>query len=96
MNDQLYERMIEHPQIDKKFAIRNPTKYYRKWERQYFGYSNELGEQIIEINLLNFGARKAKERFEGWTDDFILGFGEFYEENTRRYTYNLTTDKLEI
>ena len=96
MNDQLYERMIEHAEIESRFAIKNPMRHYRKWKRQYFGHMNEQGEQIIEINLLNFGVRNAKTKFAGWAKHFILGFGEFYEKNTRRYTYNLTTGKLKI
>lgn len=96
MQEQLYELMIEHPQIGSKYAIKNPTKHYQKWERQYYGYENELGEQIIAINLLDFGARNAKKWFEGWTEDFIIGFGGFYEENTRTYTYNLITGEFKI
>lgn len=96
MNDQLYERMIEHAQIESRFAIKNPMRHYRKWKRQYFGDVNDLGQQIIKINLLNFGARNAKTKFVGWEKHFIFGFGKFYEKNTRSYTYNLTTGRLKI
>ena len=96
IEEQLYQRMLEHPQLDSKYAIKNPSKYYRKWKRQYSGYLNDQGEQIIKINFLNFGVRKSKEPFKGWADNYILGFGEFYEKNTRQYSYNLNTGKLEI
>ena len=96
MEEQLYQRMIDHPLIDPNHAIKKPSKHYRKWKRQYYGFINEKGEQLIEINLLNFGARNAKEIFEGWNSNYFLGFGEFYEKNTRRYSFNLTTGKLVI
>jgi hypothetical protein len=41
--------------------------------------------------LLNFSSKKnAIERFDGWKERVILGFGEFYERNQNIFNYNLS------
>lgn len=84
------------PRVD-NFQITNPEKYFRKYKRQYFGYVDEqTGNYIVFMNLLNFKGTNPKKNFDSWKTEFVIGFGDFYEKNTRRYEYDLTEGLLRI
>jgi hypothetical protein len=53
------------------------------------------GEYYILVDLLNFKRKRiAESKFEGWRENYFIGFGEYYEKNTRNYVVNLTTQKV--
>jgi hypothetical protein len=67
------------------------TNKYFKYNRQYIGYINKANDTIVVMVLLNFSSKKnAIERFDGWKERVILGFGEFYERNQNIFNYNLS------
>lgn len=69
----------------------NVKKKYKKYNRQYIGYINSSNDTIIYIGLLNFrNKRKAEYYFEGWREQIIFGFGDFYQENQRNYRFNIS------
>jgi len=77
----------------------NSMKYRRQglssFDRQYFGYQNTNGDKILIINFINTDkGKKGKELKESIDKDLITGFGNWYEKNTFRLSYNLTTNKL--
>ncbi len=77
--------------------IKNVQKKYKRYNRQYLGYLDDSGDKIILINLLNFRKKKiAKEKFKGWNEEYIIGFGEYYEKNSVRYDVNLARGSLKL
>jgi len=76
---------------------KNVKKKYWKYNRQYLGYIDSQGNKKIVINLLNFKCRKkAQEKFEGWKNGFVIGFGEYYEKNSLRLVADLTSKKISL
>lgn len=81
--------------INRSIKASRVKKKYWKYNRQYLGYIDSLGNKKIVINLLNFKCRKkAKENFEGWKHGFFVGFGEYYEKNSLILVADLTLNKL--
>ena len=75
-------------------------KYRRQglsnFDRQYFGYQNTNGEKILIINFINTDkGKEGKELKKSIDKDLVIGFGDWYEKNTFRLSYNLTTNKLD-
>lgn len=65
-------------------------KKFCKYNRQYAGYINYSNDTIIYIGLLNFSRiKKAEQRFTGWKDELLMGFGDFYEKNQAFYNINM-------
>jgi hypothetical protein len=81
----------------KKSFKKSVKKEFCNYYRQYLGYINKNNEKIIVVNMLNFRRKsKAKKNFEDWDKEFILGFGEFYEENQFLYKVNLSKKDLQL
>lgn len=80
----------------KKAIEETDTKrQYRNFNRQYVGFINGEGEKLIYLRLLNFSkSKQANKYFENWKDEIILGFGDFYEENTRVFVINLNQNQI--
>ncbi len=79
------------------FRVIDVKKKYWKHNRQYLGYINTLGDKIIIIKLLNFKCkRKAERNFEGWRVNYFVGFGKYYEKNTRRFIVNISKDEVSL
>lgn len=79
----------------------NSMKYIRKglsnYDRQIIGYRKTNKEKILIINFINTdNGKKGRELKKSIDRDLIIGFGDWYEKNTFRLSYNLTTNKLEI
>lgn len=82
---------------NKKKFKRSAKKEFWKYYRQYIGYIKINGEKVIMVNMLNFRKKnKAKKAFENWKEDYIVAFGEFYEENLFSYIVNLSIEKLQL
>ncbi|QMU66223.1 MAG: hypothetical protein GKR88_19375 [Flavobacteriaceae bacterium] len=91
--ENLFLKKIESKRKIKK----TPKKEFYNYYRQYLGYINSNQEKVIMVNMLNFNKKsKAKRMFENWDKDYVLGFGEFYEENQFIYTINLLKKTLQI
>lgn len=68
---------------------------FREYNRQYLGYIDQNGDKVILIQLLNFeNRRKAKKNFPNWQNEFITGFGDFYERNVTIFTVNISDKTL--
>lgn len=83
-----HNERINSPKI-----IPYPRKAFKEYLRQYIGYVNERKDTIIVIGLFNFkNKRKIKEYFPNWQNEFIVGFGDFYEKpcNVDYFSVNLT------
>jgi hypothetical protein len=80
----------------KKTIDKADTKrQYRNFNRQYAGFINEKDERLIYIRLLNFSKPKqAIKYFENWKEEIIVGFGDFYEENTRVFVINIDRNEI--
>lgn len=53
-----------------------------------------MNERII-IKLLNFKSRKkAEKKFSDWKSNYIIGFGQFYENNMFTVDVNLDQSYL--
>lgn len=63
--------------------------------RQYLGFTNEKGEKIIYIQLINFKDDQYNLRSH-FTEEWIDGFGEWFESNTEKFYYNIDNDRLSI
>lgn len=75
--------------------VKNVTKEYKHYRRQYLGYINNKEEMVILIQMLNFNDKKmAKRKFEGWESEFEIGLGGWYEGNIFIFEVNLTTNRL--
>lgn len=93
------ELLIKRYNIDLKSVteVKNVKKKFKYHRRQYFGYINDLGEKIVNINLLNFKNRKNSEHdFFEWRTEYIFGYGRFYERNTYTFEVNLNTGILKF
>jgi hypothetical protein len=87
--------------LDSRFTsfspINNVQRFFKRYKRQYMGFLNLRDERIIVIHLLNFSRRRRAEKaFEGWTQGYFVGFGEFYEKNVKTYAANLNTHTLAL
>jgi hypothetical protein len=70
-------------------------KLYRNYNRQYAGFINEAGERFVYMRLLNIRSPKqAKKYFENWKEEVMMGFGNFYEENTRVFVINIDRNEI--
>jgi len=82
---------MTNPQYINFTPINNVKRHFKHWNRQYLAYIEKNGDKIIWIQLLNFSnKREEREGFTDWKKEFIFGFGDFYEENTRIHGVNLT------
>ena len=91
------EADVNYIDFSGKYAPDKLKKTLYKYNRQYVGYQNAKSDRIILINLLNFASkRKAKENFEGWETSYVIGFGEFYENNRIALSVNLTKREVSI
>ena len=77
--------------------LEDVAEHYKYYNRQYLGYTNGTEEIKVLISLLNFkDRRRAKEKFSSWEKEIVVGFGEFYELNTKRFEVNLAEGSLRI
>jgi hypothetical protein len=86
-------------EILKQKATFNSMKYRRKglsnYDRQYLGYHKTNGDRLLLINFINTNKGKTGKRLKkSIGKDLIIGFGDWYEKNTFRLSYNLTTNQL--
>lgn len=87
---------------DKRFRsfkkLESPRRYFYKWRRNYIGYVNSEGHRIILMYLINFNRKmEALKMNENLGEEFVLGFGEWYEQNQTEITViNLTTKKAKV
>jgi len=76
-------------------GVYEPSKLkerFSKYNRQYIGYITKNLDSVVIVHLLNFGnKRKAAANFEDWENDYLVGFGKFYEKNVVTFLVNLTT-----
>jgi hypothetical protein len=75
--------------------VKNVKKDMKNYYRQYLGYISNTNEEKIIIYLFNYGTWSARNIFKNWKDDYCLGSGEFYDNNTFRFLINLTKEKIE-
>ena len=79
------------------FNNKNIKKYFWYYNRQYLGFKDENGRINVIINLLNFRNKKiAEKKFEGWGEEYFIGFGEYYEKNTLRISVNIDLCKVDV
>ena len=70
-------------------------KLYRSYNRQYAGFINKSGDRLVYMRLINFKSPKqAKKYFENWKEEIVVGFGDFYEENTRVFVINIDRNEI--
>ncbi len=70
-------------------------KLYRRYNRQYAGFINEAGDKLVYMRLINFKSPKqSKKYFENWKEEIVVGFGDFYEENTRVFVINIDRNEI--
>lgn len=70
-------------------------KLYRSYNRQYAGFINEEGERLVYMRLINFKSPKqSKKYFGNWKEEIVVGFGDFYEENTRVFVINIDRNEI--
>lgn len=75
--------------LSEQIEIKELKNYYR----QYLGFLNNEGDNIILINLLNFkNKNKSEKYFEHWKNSFLTGHGKFYEQNQQRFLVNLSKE----
>lgn len=75
--------------------IKNIRKEFYKFNRQYIGYINASGNKIIIINLLHLKCKKEFDKyFIDWEENFIVGFGAYYEKNTKGFIIDLENNNL--
>lgn len=73
----------------------NSKKQYRNFNRQYAGFISDEKEKLIYIRLLNFSKPSLANRyFENWKEEIVIGFGDFYEENTRVFVINIDQNEI--
>lgn len=78
--------------------IENVRSHFKDYIRQYLGYVNEKGEQIIWIHLVRH--EKLQQEIENieldWKSEIISGLGDVFYENMITLTYNKNTGKLTL
>ena len=102
IHNQVYERtdeVYENQEIDKdkefETLMKQPTmeaKKCIKFDRQYIGFV-ENEQKILLVNFINLNKDKYKQE-QILTNEFIIGFGDWFERNTRMKEYNLETKRL--
>ncbi|TAJ11644.1 hypothetical protein DMA11_16095 [Marinilabiliaceae bacterium JC017] len=74
-------------------SVSREKKKLEKYVRQYLGLINSKGERIVLVKLINL--RKDEFDLEKSIDnEWIVGCGEWFEENTSSYEYVIDRDKL--
>lgn len=64
--------------------------------RQYAGFINSCGEKIIIIQILFYNELSEARYYKNFENEFIVGFGSFYEKNTKSLSINLTEKSVSI
>ncbi len=80
-----------------KKAINNADakKLYRNYNRQYAGFINEADERLVYMRLINFrNPKQSKKYFANWKEEIVVGFGDFYEENTSVFVINIDRNEM--
>lgn len=67
--------------------------YFKNYTRQYYGFIGSDNDKWAIVNLLNFKGIN-KEYYPNWESELILGLGDFYEINTRRFYVNITNEEI--
>jgi hypothetical protein len=65
------------------------------YDRQYIGYTNESGERIIYIQLLDFRKDPYKLK-DAFSASWIHGWHGWFETNTSRIHFNVDKNRLTI
>jgi hypothetical protein len=79
------------------FTVNNPQRHLRYYYRQYMGFINNKGENIILIHLMNFRNKKrANHYFNFWDQNFNIGSGDFYGKNQKTFLINLSKHKVTV
>ena len=75
--------------------IKNQTSYkFKHLKFQYFKMFNKKGMPIVLASVLNISKKKELKYIEKWRKQFIIGYGDFYEENTKIFYINLKTNHI--
>ena len=70
---------------------KNVVRKFYKYNRQYISYIDQKEDTIISLGLLNFSnKKKANEYFPNWKNEFLVGFGKYYQKNQKLYSINIT------
>ncbi|MCA0238689.1 MAG: hypothetical protein LCH81_20115 [Bacteroidetes bacterium] len=76
---------------------KNIKRKYYKYKRQYIGFLDSKGDKKIIVNLLNFKrCKKPDANYPNWDSEYLVGFGSYYEKNTRRYVINLDSRMISL
>jgi hypothetical protein len=79
------------------FTVRDPKKHLKYYYRQYLGFTNEKGERMVLIHLMNFkNKKKASQYFRHWDKYFSIGTGDFYGRNQKTFIINLTENDIKL
>lgn len=65
---------------------------FRNDYRQYVGYIDTELDSIVIVNILTKKAIKKNRNV--WRQEFIFGFGSFYEKNQRIIYYSLSQNRI--
>ena len=94
-----YNYALQNDKRVSSFLVKskNVKKELKSYYRQYIGYIDSQGNHKIIIHLLNFKCRrKAQKYFDNWKNEYIIGYGEYYEKNTKTFIVSLDENKLDL
>ena len=80
----------------KDYLPRNYRKHYKRYRRQYLGFLDSSGNKLAAVQYINFKGTRAKKMYPDWDQNFAIGFGDWYEENTFILLVNITDRNIEI
>ncbi len=101
MNDPtMYGKRLVGEERDQELArhrkgIERDSKRFHTWDRQYVGYFNEQGEQMLLIQFVDFNEdphRLHAHLGEGW----ISGWRGWFDSNTSCMTFNVKQKQLGV
>ena len=93
----LNRKDVKYVDLNNFYLADNLKDKLKNFKRQYIAYIDANKDSVIIVQLLNFkNKKKAKARFAGWEHEFIVSFDGFYEDNTVRFSVNLSKKLVSV
>ncbi|MPQ48268.1 hypothetical protein GCQ56_14790 [Marinifilum sp. N1E240] len=91
-----WDKLVENKKEREKKLISATSKKRKKlakMDRQYLGLINSKGERIILVQFIKLKKNDYNLR-TSIKDEWIVGCGDWFEENTESYEYVIDRDKM--
>jgi hypothetical protein len=88
---------LEDPRVTDFQSSKNVERRLKGYIYQYVGLMNKNSEKILLLQMIKYSKTKRKQKYiSSWREEFITGFGKFFEKNREVYIINIEDKELSL